>query len=479
MKSLLLLFCILFYSSGFATDFPIVPNPRDTASESTLVTDMKPTLFYEQDNSLLTTNLQVVIQTGGLHEPVGKTGLYNLMTELLLRGSKKRSRAQFQSELERLGADIDVRVMNDITVFSLKVIQENTFAAWEILEDALLNPTFSAKEFKELKVEQLAEIAHIKNSNNRLPGLAIRKEIFAGTPLEHPITGSLSTVEKLTLKDIKAAYDSMFVREGIIFAVSSSMKEKALTPQLEGFWKKLPNKLPLKGSEIPVNFPSKPKLIVVHKPKTATGVVLFAQKGITANHPDRYSLMTGNFSFGGEPLVSRLFKVIRGELGWTYYIGSSYAALGGLSRQHGFYVISSTPSVEFTTKTLQKSLSMWHEYMKEGLRSEEMDLAKDSLINSYAFEFDSPEKRLWQRLYSHLYDVPLLNQEQYTETISDISNSSLKKTLAKQHAKNGWIVAIVADKDALAAQLEKEQEGVPAEERFKIDKVVNPEDLVK
>src|SRR5690606_6908444 len=139
--------------------------------------------------------------------------------------------------------------------------------------------------------------------------------------------------------------------------------------------------------------------------------------GITAQDPDRFALDLGNFSFGGEPLVSRLFRIVRGELGYTYSVSSTYSVMGALSFQKGVMAIVSTPSVGCTTKAIRETLSMWEEYLREGVKKDELNLAQESVVNSYPFDFESADKRLSKRLYSPLYNVPILSPTDYKKTI--------------------------------------------------------------
>lgn len=481
MRALLFLALLIgqqAYSIGPKAPVDPLGSKTEPAVDTTLLAPMKPVILFEHDDTLLTSTIEVVVHMGSLDDPAGKTGLTNILSDLMLRGTKKKSREKFQSTLERLGAALYARPSHDMIVFVGKVIKENTLPFMALLQEALLEPAFSPKEFKDLKNETLAEIAHMKNSNNRLTGLALRKEVFAGTPLERPVAGGLTTVSAITRQDVLDAYKKYFRRGNLVFAAASPLPEKALSVVFTKISKELPaGETPRHGSITP-KIPKKPTLVVVHKPDTSTGVVIVGQAGLTAKDPERYTLATGNFSFGSEPLVSRLFKVIRSELGWTYYVGSTYHAAGSLSNQQGFYVISSTPSVEFTSRTILKTLSMWKEYMNSGLKPDELKLAQDSLVNSYPFEFDSAEKRLWQKLYGYLYDVPVPTPEEYSKIIYGIDNSRIKKALKDRQDAEGWLIAIVADKAVVEKQLAEEQKDVPEKDRLVVSKVITPDTLV-
>jgi zinc protease len=439
----------------------------------------QPVILYEADPTLLTTTIQVVVMNGSADDPQGKAGLSALMGEMILRGTAKRNRSQFQSEVERLGASVAVATSYDMTSFYGAVIKENTDAFLKLFEETLWKPAFPPSEFEPLRRETLAEVAHLKNNNMRLAGLALRKELLGGTPLEHPGSGTISSLKRIQLADAVKMYGQDFNRNNMLIAVASPLKEAELRPKLIEMWKKFPAGKKKERKYVQPKALQAPKLVLVQKPKTATGSLMFGQPGITAQDPLRYVLGTSNFMFGGEPLVSRLFKVVRSELGWTYSIGSTYQAIGQLMSQQGVFVISSTPAVEYTSKSMLKIRDMWKEYLTKGLAGEELELAQDSLVNSYPFEFDESRKRLANLVRSHVYGVPILTPEQFDKEIRGVSNETIRKGLAERQSADGWLISLVADKAVIEKQLAEEQKDIPAEKRLTIAKVYTPEQLIE
>jgi zinc protease len=439
----------------------------------------EPTILYEADTTLLTTTLRIVLTVGSSSDGKGKNGTANLVSELILRGTKKRSRSEFQSALERMGAAFDVSAAHDKIIYSGEVIKENTAAFLKLVEEALTQPGFSKKEFDALKKETLAEVAHVKNSNGALAGLALRRVIFEGTPLEQSGAGTLTTLKSIQLKDLVSFYNEFYTQKNLVFGVASPLAEGELRTQLTKLAKKLPEGKVLTPTSADLKLPKTPTLVIVDKAGTATGTVFMGQGGITAQDPDRFALDVGNFSFGGEPLVSRLFRIVRGELGYTYSISSTYSVMGALSYQKGVMAIVSTPSVEFTTKTIRKSLDMWNAYLDKGVDKDELSLAQESVVNSYPFDFESADKRLSKRLYSHVYKVPILSPADYKSTIEGVSNDKLKKSLGARHSREGWWITLVADAKTMEKQLAEEQKDVPEKDRLKIAKTFTPEELIQ
>jgi predicted Zn-dependent peptidase len=378
-----------------------------------------------------------------------------------------------------MGASLDVRTTHDTISFVGEVIKENTIPFLKLVEDCILHPRFGTTDFNELKTETIADIANWKNSNNRLSGLALRKVLFAGTPLEHPSDGSLSTVAAITLKDVTSEYKKVITQGNLVFGVASPLKQADVQAVLWPIWKGLPKSERVKRTSIAPKLPTTPQLVVINKPKTSTGALVFGQAGITVHDPYRYTLGVANYAFGSEPLISRLFRIVRSELGYTYSIGSSYGTMGALSDQEGIFTISATPSVEFTTKTMLKVLDLWHDYLKTGLGGGELNLAHESMVNSYPFEFDSADKRLGEKLYSYIYGVPVLSPAEYKKTIDAVDRAQIQHALASRQTGDGWVITLVADADEIRKQLDEQQKDTPKEKRLTISKTFTPDEIIE
>jgi zinc protease len=439
----------------------------------------EPVFLFEADPTLLTTTIRIVFTTGTSSDPKGKGGVANLVSELVMRGTKKHSRNEFQTVLERMGAAFDCSASHDKIIYSGEVIKENTEAFFKLIHEALTQPAFAKKEFDSLKKETLAEINHVKNSNGALAGLALRRLIFENTPMEKSGAGSLTSIKKIELKDLVAYYKAYFTQANMVIGVSGPLPEAALRAQLGKLAGALPQGTKPERSSFDLTLPKVPTLVVVDKGGTATGTVFMGQGGITAQDPDRFAMDVGNFSFGGEPLVSRLFRIVRGELGYTYSVSATYSVLGALSYQKGVYAMVSTPSLEFTTKTIRKCLEMWDEYMNKGVNSDELKLAHESVVNSYPFDFESADKRLSKRLYGEIYGVPVLSPEAFKKTIESVNNDRIKRALAERQTPGGWWITLVADADVIEKQLEAEQKDIPEKDRLKIARRFTPEELIR
>ena len=183
-----------------------------------------PTLITEKDPSLLTSHINIVFKSGAIQDPPGKKGVAYLLSQLVLRGTRTKNRQQFQSQMERLGGTILSTASHDRIGFTMEVIGENTKPLIELLAEALQSPAFDGKEFKNLVRETVDKIQVLKNSNGMLAGLALRKAVYAGTPMESPDFGTLSSIKKITLKDLVTYYNTYFTQSNMLIGTATAME---------------------------------------------------------------------------------------------------------------------------------------------------------------------------------------------------------------------------------------------------------------
>ena len=85
---------------------------------------IQPKILFEHDATLLNTTIQVIVTAGAGDDLLSQAGLSNLTADLMLRGTRKRSREKFQVEIERLGASVTGTATHDMMVFTARVIRE-------------------------------------------------------------------------------------------------------------------------------------------------------------------------------------------------------------------------------------------------------------------------------------------------------------------------------------------------------------------
>lgn len=97
------------------------------------------------------------IKAGSRFENIENSGAAHFLTYLLSRGSKHKTRKQFQESLDLLGARIETTTGRELIGFTLKVNSADAVKAVELLADALVQP-----DFNDNQIEADKEFVHRK-----------------------------------------------------------------------------------------------------------------------------------------------------------------------------------------------------------------------------------------------------------------------------------------------------------------------------
>jgi zinc protease len=93
----------------------------------------------------------------------------------------------------------------------------------------------------------------------------------------------------------------------------------------------------------------------------------------------------------GGGFSSRLFRKVRTELGYAYSVGANW----GANYNHpGIFSVSGSTKSESTTATIETILKEIDRIRTEEVTDQELKTAKETVLNSFVFNFDQPGKTL-------------------------------------------------------------------------------------
>ncbi len=161
-------------------------------------------LSFEEESTLPLVQLALVYKNGSITDPNEKLGLTNITGELLMRGTKTRTREKFDEEIDRLGAKIDVETRVEAQIVRVAVLSRKLPEFLEIMTDVLTGPGFSADELKKLKSEITAGILEETSRDPMLAARRFSEFFFSGHPYGRPIWERFLRLRKSALRMSRA-----------------------------------------------------------------------------------------------------------------------------------------------------------------------------------------------------------------------------------------------------------------------------------
>src|SRR3989475_10831213 len=166
-----------------------------------------PTVLLPGTSPLVT--FSILFMTGSAFDPPGKEGLAALTASMLAQGgTRSMSYDQVVQALYPMASSVNSQVDKEMTVFSGTTHIENLDRYYALFKEMLLDPGFRPEDFKRLREDAINYLkVSLRESNDEELGKEhLYNVIYAGHPYGHHNVGRVSSLEKLTVDDVRNFY---------------------------------------------------------------------------------------------------------------------------------------------------------------------------------------------------------------------------------------------------------------------------------
>ena len=393
-------------------------------------------LFLQEDHELPFIAGSVLIPGGSRDEDPAKTGFIGIYGQAWrTSGTAKMDGDALDDLLEAKAAHIETSGDEDSTAIEWDSLKGDADQVFSLAIDLLLHPKFSAEK---LQLAQQQEATSIVRRNDDEESIANREsaKLVYGANSPYTRQPELATIGAVTLDDLEAWHDRT-IGGKLIVGVSGDFDPVAMEARLRAAFEGLPPAKSMPARHDVFNGP-KPSLYFIHKEDVNQSNVQIVGLGTDRRNPDVPALAVMNEILGGG-FTSRLFQKIRTELGLAYAVG------GGLSFDYDHpapfrvVVLTKSPStVDATRAALDEIAGL----TTRPFNPEEVNRAKDNILNTFLFRYDTREKVLTERELLEFYGYPANYLETYKAAIEKVTLDDVT-AVAKKYIHPGKYAVLV------------------------------------
>ena len=155
--------------------------------------------------------------------------------------------------------------------------------------------------------------------------------------------------------------------------------------------------------------PAPPGYYLVEKTDVNQSDIQMVGVGITRRNPDFFAISVFNEAFGGG-FSSRLFGDIRTTKGLAYAVGGGIGAGWDNLGMTRMMVMTKSVTTFESIEAIDEEIAA---LAKNPISENEIEHAKDAILNSFVFRLDSPGKVLQEQMAYEFYGYPLDFLEKY------------------------------------------------------------------
>ena len=385
-----------------------------------------------------------LIRTGNLFDPPTKRGLAGLTGEVLRSGgTPARTGDQLDQDLENVAASIESQIGESNGTLSFSCLKENTDQVLALFRDLLTSPQFRQDKVDLAKTQSRSEISR---RNDDADGIAEREfsDIVYGRNTPYGWSIEYADIDNIQRQDLIDFYHRYYFPANITMEVIgdfSTAEMKAKLEQILGSWKYTQPAVPAFPK---VEDKAAPGVFLASKDDTTQTFFHVGELGGELRDKDYPALEVAADILGGG-FHSRLFQSVRTKHGWAYNISASWAA----NYDHpGTFVISGSTQSAHTVDTLKAIGEELEKIRTTEVTDDELQTAKDTVLNGFVFNFDRPSKTLNRLLTYEYYGYPKDFIFQYQKAIAAVTKADVLR-VAQQYfqPKNLSYVAVGNPKD--------------------------------
>jgi zinc protease len=320
--------------------------------------------------------------------------------------------------------------------------------------DLLFHPKFDEQKLQLAKQQEATGIVRRNDDEAQIAEREGAKLVY-GADSPYARQPELSTIRAITLADLQAWHDRTVGGGGsggyrLIVSVGGDFDSAAMEAKLRAGFEALPpaKQRPVRHDEF--HAPKK-ALYFVNKEDVNQSNVQIVGLGTTRHNPDVPAIEVMNDILGGG-FASRLFQTVRTKLGLAYAVGGGLGAAYDHPASFDVEVLTQSAT---TVKATQAALDVIAGLNATPFTEDEVKRAKDDILNSFLFHYDTKEKVLGEQVRLEFYGYPPDFLETYEAGIKKVTAADVTAAAKKYVHPDQLAVLVVGNTSEIKPPLDE------------------------
>lgn len=406
--------------------------------------------YLVQTKALPMVDIEVSIDAGDRYDPVGKSGVADMVAGLMnygARGDKGLlTEAQIADEIADLGANIGLSVGGERAILRIRSLSRKDLRdrAVQLAAAMLSAPSYDPKIVEREKQRTITSLREAETKPEFVLERRFKKSVYGNYPLAD--SPSVQSVGSVNVNDLKQFHKQFYRGDRMIVSIVGDVDRSQAAEIVQTLLKQIPQsgqpiaKLPdlqrspieaLAQREIQIPFDSQQAHI-------AMGMTAVAR-----NNPDYFPLLVGNYILGGGGFVSRLMSEVREKRGLAYSVFSYFAP----GKENGIFQAGLQTKNDQAALALDVMSTTIAQFIADGPTPSELEAAKLNLINGYPLRIDNNRKLLDNVSSIAWNDLPLDTMDVWTKQVEAVTLEQVKASFQKYLAMDRMKIVILGAKN--------------------------------
>jgi zinc protease len=405
-------------------------------------------LLILENHATPTISLRGSFRAGSYFEPRDKPALAQITANMLERGTNKRTKFQLAGDLESVGAQLAFSADPFAVNIAARALSKDLPLVVDALAEVLIEPAFPADELEKLKQQIVAGIQEQQSNTGYRARERFTQLIFdeASPYYMHPGEQLVKSVRSITVEDVRSFYEKYYGGRSLILSIAGDVEaervQKHFGETLNAFTG--PESVDINVTD-PEPQDSTRREIVLVKEKANVDILLGSAASLRRDSKDYYAAVLANSALGESTLSSRLGLQVRDQEGLTYGINSRFRAP---SLAAGPWYVGVSVNPNNIEKAINSALSVLRDYVKNGIREDELEDEKSSAIGSFKVGLATNAGLAQSMWNAEFYNLGISYIDRYPQIIQGVTVEEVNAAIRKYFRPDQLTVVIAGDIEA-------------------------------
>ena len=392
---------------------------------------------------------------GGLGaDAAGREGLAALTADMADEGTGSLSAIDVSDALARIGADYDVEVGADATLFTLTTLARFAERGATLLSRMLVEPSMHDADFERVRQLRLDRLRQLTDLPPAVAERAFLRLLYPSHPYGHLAIGNVEALRTLTREDVVQFHASTFLPSRATLIAVGALSHAdlvAIAGRAFGGWtgEEQVDGARTPAADVVVDMGTTPQLLVVPRDGAAQSEVRIGHLSARRDTPDYAPLLVMNAILGGQ-FVSRLNMKLREEKAFTYGVRSGFdwrRGVGPFAVQTSVHTAATAESIADTLKEISD--------LRGGrpATADELSLAQASLTRGYPRNFETAQQVARSVAQLALFDLPDSYFERFVPNVNAVTTDEVTRVAQTYLDPARAISLVVGDRSATESSL--------------------------
>jgi len=387
---------------------------------------LKVPVIFESDTRLPLVTMQFTFTNSGSIADTSKAGLAKFSARVMNEGTKKLGSSAFAESLESKAIHIGASTGTETFVMEVGCLKEEFDEALEKFDTLLKDPNFTKDAVQKVKTMTVGSLSRKENDFDYIASKELKSILFKDTVLANPASGTIESVESITLNDVKSFINSHLSSSNLIVVLGGDVDIADAKKKIAKIISQLPQGKVSKVKNYPTVSKASESIL---KKETEQAYIYFGSPyNMSVDSEDYYKARIATFILGTGGFGSRLMEEIRVKRGLAY---SAYARVSVTKSSSFFtgYLQTKLDSLQEAQKTVNEVIA---EFVKNGVTQEELDQTKKFILGSEPLRVETMSQRLNRTFMEYYKGHDLGHSVEELKKIEKLKLKELNKFI-KEH----------------------------------------------